>query len=58
LNREEVRQHALAYSWDAATDQFLQNLAPAVESKTESFLHMVLSGREMVRPWPQSAGSR
>lgn len=58
LNRDEVRQHALAYSWEAATDQFLQNLTPAVESKSEGFLRMVLAGGEIVRPWPQSAGSR
>lgn len=28
LRREQVREHALAYSWEAATRQFMQNLHP------------------------------
>lgn len=32
LRREDVRQHALAYSWEAATQQFLQHLHPARQS--------------------------
>ncbi len=30
LDRTEVRRHALGYSWQAATQQFLQHLHPAV----------------------------
>ena len=26
LRREDVREHAMSYSWDAATQQFLQHL--------------------------------
>lgn len=29
LDRKQVRQHALAYSWETATEQFLQHLHPA-----------------------------
>ncbi|QAU35451.1 glycosyltransferase family 1 protein [Janthinobacterium sp. 17J80-10] len=33
LPREQVRQHALKYSWEASTQQFLRNLRPAVKSR-------------------------
>jgi len=33
LPREQVRQHALKYSWEAATQQFLSNLRPAAKSR-------------------------
>ena len=32
LNRKDVRRHALGYSWQAATQQFLQHLHPAMPS--------------------------
>ena len=33
LPREEVRQHALKHSWQAATRQFLRNLRPAAKTR-------------------------
>jgi glycosyltransferase involved in cell wall biosynthesis len=33
LPREQIRQHAFKYSWQAATQQFLRNLRPAAKSK-------------------------
>ncbi|RJG01944.1 glycosyltransferase family 4 protein [Noviherbaspirillum sedimenti] len=33
LPREQVRQHALKYSWEAATQQFLRNLRPAAKTR-------------------------
>jgi hypothetical protein len=33
LPREQVREHALAFSWDVSTQQFLQHLHPV--RKTE-----------------------
>ena len=33
MNRGEVRQHALTFSWEAATQQFLQLLHPVLPSK-------------------------
>ena len=33
MDREQVRQHALGYSWDAATQQFLQHLHPVVAAR-------------------------
>ena len=41
LDRAEVRRHALGYSWQAATQQFLQHLHPAAsapERKTQTAL--------------------
>lgn len=32
LPREQVRQHALKYSWETATQQFLHNLRPAAKT--------------------------
>jgi hypothetical protein len=32
LSRERVRQHALTFSWEAATLQFLQHLHPVRKS--------------------------
>lgn len=34
MDRAEVRQHALGFSWDAATQQFLQHLHPARPAAT------------------------
>lgn len=43
LPREQVRQLALKYSWDAATRQFLGNLRPAAKSRpAEAFPPSVL----------------
>lgn len=36
LPREQVRRHALQYSWDAATRQFLRNLRPAAKTRPAS----------------------
>jgi glycosyltransferase involved in cell wall biosynthesis len=33
LPREQVRQHALKHSWEAATRQFLRNLRPAAKTR-------------------------
>ena len=45
LPREQVRQHAMKYSWEAATQQFLRNLRPAAKSRpvaafSPSVLHL------------------
>lgn len=33
MHRDDVRQHALTYSWEAATQQFLQHLHPARQTQ-------------------------
>jgi glycosyltransferase involved in cell wall biosynthesis len=56
MNRDDVRKHALSYSWEAATQQMLQNLTPARDTEKHNFMHM-LQGSDAARSWPQSARS-
>jgi glycosyltransferase involved in cell wall biosynthesis len=57
MNREDVRKHALSYSWEAATQQMLQNLTPAREAERHNFMRMLLQGSDATPSWPQSARS-